>query len=131
MTATTTAPLTGDDLLAVYKANKNVSEHELAKLTGYYSVNKNGTDVHNIAGMKKAMLIAMGVNIGADAKVAGKGPGGRKLSYVAKVQGNKNLLVGKAYTAQLGLNPGDEFQIKLTKSGIRLVPVGGSTEDED
>ena len=61
---------------------------------------------------------------------AGIGKGGRKLSYIATVQGNGNLLVGKAYTAMLDLNPGDEFEIKLGKKAIRLIPVGGSEEDE-
>jgi hypothetical protein len=55
---------------------------------------------------------------------------GRALSYATKVQFNGNLLVGKAYTAQLGLQPGDEFEIKLGRKAIRLVPVGGSDEDE-
>ena len=40
------------------------------------------------------------------------------------------MLVGKAYTAMLELNPGDEFEIKLGKKAIRLVPVGGSEEEE-
>jgi hypothetical protein len=60
----------------------------------------------------------------------GKGKAGRKLSYTATVQGNGNLLVGKAYTATLDLQPGDEFEIKLGKKQIRLVPVGGSDEEE-
>ena len=54
----------------------------------------------------------------------GVGKGGRKLSYTAKVQGNGNLLVGKAYTAKLDLEPGDEFEIKLGKKQVRLIPVG-------
>ena len=40
-------------------------------------------------------------------------------SYIAKVQGNGNLLIGKAYTAMLNLEPGDEFEIKLGKKAIR------------
>ena len=55
---------------------------------------------------------------------------GRGLSYVAKVQFNGNLLVGKAYTAQLGLQPGDEFQIKLGKKQIRLIPAGTGDDEE-
>jgi hypothetical protein len=43
---------------------------------------------------------------------------------------NGNLLVGKAYTAQLDLKPGDEFEIKLGRKQIRLVPVGGADEEE-
>jgi hypothetical protein len=57
------------------------------------------------------------------------GPG-RKLSNVATVQGNGDLRVGKAYTAQLGLQPGDEFEIKLGRKQVRLVPVGGEEGTE-
>ena len=46
------------------------------------------------------------------------------------MQGNGNLLVGKAYTAMLDLRPGDEFEIKLGRKQIRLIPVGGTDEDE-
>jgi hypothetical protein len=41
-----------------------------------------------------------------------------------------NLLVDMAYTGLLGLKPGDEFDIKLGKNQIRLIPVGAS-DDED
>ena len=41
-------------------------------------------------------------------------------SNVATVQGNGNLLVGKAYTAMLDLKPGDEFTIKLSKKCTTL-----------
>ena len=46
------------------------------------------------------------------------------------MQFNGNLLVGKAYTPMLGLQPGDEFEIKLGRKQIRLVPVGGADEEE-
>ena len=48
----------------------------------------------------------------------------------AKVQGNGNLLVGKAFAAMLDLQPGDEFDIKLGRKVIRLIPVAGSEEEE-
>ena len=59
-----------------------------------------------------------------------EGKGGRSLSYVATVQGNGNLPVGKAYTALQDLRPGDEFEIKLGRKQIRLIPVGGADEEE-
>ena len=49
---------------------------------------------------------------------------------MATVQGNGNLLIGKAYTALLELNPGDEFEIKLGRKQIRLIPAGGIDEEE-
>lgn len=44
---------------------------------------------------------------------------------------NGNLLVGKAYTTQLGLQPGDVFEIKLGRRQIRLVPAGATGEEEE
>lgn len=59
----------------------------------------------------------------------GKGKGGRSLRYIAKVQGNGNLLVGMAYTGLLGIKPGDELAIKLGKKQIRLIPAGTAEEE--
>jgi hypothetical protein len=59
----------------------------------------------------------------------GRGKAGRSLSYVAKVQFNGNLLVGKAYTAVLDLLPGDEFEIKLGRKQIKLIPLGSPEEE--
>ncbi len=53
------------------------------------------------------------------------------MSYVAKVQGNGNLLIGKAYTAMLNLEPGDELEIKLGKKAIRLLPTGEAAEHSE
>ena len=83
----------------------------------------------NFTAFYEALLNAKGIDLGTGS--AGIGKGGRKLSYVATVQGNGNLLIGKAYTALLDLKPGDEFDIKLGRKQIRLTPVGGSDEDEE
>ena len=40
-----------------------------------------------------------------------------------------NLLVGKAYSAQLGLEPGDESEIKLSRKQIKLIPLGAAEEE--
>ena len=70
------------------------------------------------------------MNLGTDSAGRGTGKGGRKLGYTTKIQFIGNLLVGKAYTAMLDLQPGDKFEIKLRKKQIHLVPVGGSDEEE-
>jgi hypothetical protein len=49
---------------------------------------------------------------------------------VTHVLFNGNLLIGKAYTAQLGLQPGDPFQIQLGRRQIRLHPLDAPLEDE-
>jgi hypothetical protein len=40
-----------------------------------------------------------------------------------------NLMVGKAYTAVLDLLPGDEFEIKLGRKQIKLIPLGSPEEE--
>ena len=121
--------LTGTDLLAKVKELGDVSKTELATQCGYVSKKKDGSDRVNFTAFYEALLGAKGVELGAGS--AGIGKGGRKLSYIATVQGNGNLLIGKAYTAMLGLEPGDEFEIKLGKKAIRLIPVGGSEEESE
>ena len=37
--------------------------------------------------------------------------------------------MGKAYTAMLDLKPGDEFEIKLGRKQIQLIPMGGTDEE--
>ena len=88
-------------------------------------VKKFRSDRVNFTAVYEALLNAKGIDLCAG---AGVGKSGRKLSYTAKVQGNGNLLVDKAYTAMLDLKVGDEFEIKLGKKAIRLIPVGGSEE---
>ena len=120
--------LTGTDLLTKVKELGDVSKTDLATQCGYVSKKKDGSDRVNFTAFYEALLGAKGVELGVGS--AGIGKGGRKLSYIATVQGNGNLLIGKAYTAMLGLEPGDEFEIKLGKKAIRLIPVGGSEEED-
>ena len=113
--------LTGSDLLAKVKELGDVSKSDLVRACGYVSIKKNGGERLNFTAFYEALLEAKGGNLG-DSGVAGIGKGGRKLSYIATVQGNGNLLIGKAYTALLDLKAGDEFEIKLGRKQIRLLP---------
>ena len=121
--------LTGTELLTKVKELGDVSKTDLATQCGYVSKKKDGSDRVNFTAFYEALLGAKGIELGGGGAAIGKG--GRKLSYVATVQGNGNLLVGKAYTAMLGLEPGAEFDIKLGKKAIRLTPVGGSEEESE
>ena len=114
--------LTGSDLLVKVKELGDVSKSELVRACGYVSIKKNGSERLNFTAFYEALLEAKGFNLG-DSGAAGIGKGGRKLSYVATVQGNGNLLIGKAYTALLDLKAGDEFEIKLGRKQIRLLPI--------
>jgi hypothetical protein len=121
--------LTGSDLLAKVKELGDVSKSDLVRSAGYVSTKKDGSERLNFTAFYEALLEAKGVSLG-EGTGKGKGKGGRSLSYLATVQGNGNLLIGKAYSALLDLSPGDEFEIKLGRKQIRLVPVGGADEDE-
>ena len=121
--------LTGSDLLTKVKDLGDVSKTDLATACGYVSQKKDGSDRVNFTAFYEALLNAKGIDLGGGN--AGVGKGGRKLSYVATVQGNGNLLIGKAYTAMLDLQVGDEFTIKLGKKAIRLIPVGGEEEGDE
>jgi hypothetical protein len=52
------------------------------------------------------------------------------LSFITKAKFNANLMVGKAYTSLLALDPGEEFEIKLGEKQIRLIPLGSLEEEE-
>ena len=121
--------LTGSELLAKVKEQGDASKSDLVRAAGYVSTKKDGSERLNFTAFYEALLEAKGVSLG-EGNGNGKGKAGRSLSYVASVQGNGNLLVGKAYTAMLDLRPGDEFEIKLGRKQIRLVPAGGGDEEE-
>jgi len=122
--------LTGTELLAKVKALGNASKSELVRECGYVSSKKDGSERLNFTAFYEALLEAKGMSLGAGGS-AGRGKAGRSLSYGTKVQFNGNLMVGSAYTEQLGLKPGDQFEIKLGRKQIQLIPLGSAGEEED
>ena len=122
--------LTGNDLLNKVKDLGDVSKSDLVHACGYVSTKKDGGERLNFTAFYEALLEAKGINLSVGGS-ENMEKSGRKLSYMATVQGNGNLLIGKAYTALLELSPGDEFEIKLGRKQIRLMPVGASEEDEE
>ena len=120
--------LTGTELLAKVKELGDVSKSELVRECGYVSSKKDGAERLNFTAFYEALLEAKGLSFG-ESSGKGRGRGGRTLSYSTRVQFNGNLLVGKAYTAILDLKPGDEFEIKLGRKQIQLIPMGGTDEE--
>lgn len=100
-----------------------IPRSDLVRSCGYVSTRKDGRERLNFTAFYEALLEAKGMHLGGGAE-RGKRRPGRHLSYSTKVLFNGNLLVGSAYTAQLGLRPGDAFAIKLGRNQIRLVPAG-------
>jgi AbrB-like transcriptional regulator len=121
-------PLTGEALLEKVKQLEHYSKEEKAKECGYYTVTKNDVVRVNMMKFYNALLEAKEIEI--DGKQSGNGRGGRSASYRISVQANGNLLIGAAYTKQMELKPGDEFEISLGRKHIRLKQVDGETAED-
>jgi len=104
--------LIGQELIDKVKDLDHLSKTEIAIACGYYRV-VDGETYPCFFEFYSAVLDSKGTSLGLH----------RKLSYRAMVQGNGNMVIGKAYTAMLDLHPGDEFDIKLGKDFIRLTRV--------
>ena len=111
-------------MLAKVKELGGALKSDLVRSAGYVSTKKDSTERLNFTAFTEAQLEAKGVSLGDGGGNGGKGKPGRSLSSNTKIQFNGNLLVGKAYTAQLGLKPGDEFEIKLGSQADRAHPLG-------
>lgn len=120
--------LTGVDLVNKVKELGNLSKEEKAKSCGYYTVNKNGIERVNMIKFLNALIEAEGIDL--DNTSNGDQRGGRSASYRITVQTNGNLLIGQAYTKQLGLSPGDEFEVILGRKHIRLQQINATDADE-
>lgn len=124
-------PLIGEELINKVKELGNLSKEEKAKACGYVTVTKNGIERVNMMQFLNALIDAEGIEL--DEKPKANGRGGRSASYRTTVQSNGNLLIGSAYTKELGVNPGDEFEIVLGRKHIRLRQVdqeGNAAEAE-
>ncbi len=118
-------PLVGEELLTKVKELEKEGKEEKAKACGYYTITKNGIERVNMMKFLNALIDAEGIEL--DNTHHTNGRGGRSASYRISVQSNGNLLIGSAYTKQMGLNPGDEFEITLGRKHIRLK----QTDQED
>ena len=123
---TNVEPLTGKGLLKKVKDLEHLSKEDKAKACGYYTVTKNGVERVNMMKFLNALIDAEGIQL--DSTQGGNGRGGRSASYRITVQSNGNLLIGSAYTKQMGLKPGDEFEISLGRKHIRLKQIGADDD---
>lgn len=122
-------PLQGESLLKKVKDLGNLTKEEKARECGYYTVTKNGVERVNMMKFLNALIDAEGIEL--DGKQNGNGRGGRSASYKISVQSNGNLLIGAAYTKQMDLKQGDEFEISLGRKHIHLRQVEAEEEEEE
>jgi len=111
-------PLVGEALLKKVKELEHLTKEDKAKECGYYTLTKSGVERVNMMKFLNALIDAEGIEL--DGKASPNGRGGRSASYRISVQSNGNLLIGAAYTKQMDLQPGDEFEISLGRKHIQL-----------
>lgn len=119
--------LEGKALVDKVKEMPNSSKEEKAKACGYYSVTKDGIERVNIMKFLNALLDAEEISFDTPSD---KNTRGRSASYRIAVQSNGALLIGSAYTKQLGLKPGDEFSLNIGRKHIKLVAIS-EQENQD
>ena len=122
-------PLTGESLSKKVRELGTLSKEEKARACGYLSVTKNGMERVNLMPFLNALMSAEGIELDGKGPDSGTAHGGRRAGYRVGVQSNGNLLIGSAYTKQLGLKPGDEFEISLGRKHIKLNFVGASADE--
>jgi hypothetical protein len=129
--ATQVKPLIGEELLQKVKELDELSKDDKAKACGYYTLTKSGSPRVSMMKFLNALIEAEGIQL--DSAQNGNGRGGRSASYRITVQSNGNLLIGSTYTRQMGLKPGDEFEITLGRKHIRLKQIGenGAVMDDE
>ncbi|MEM9215799.1 MAG: AbrB family transcriptional regulator [Cyanobacteria bacterium P01_F01_bin.150] len=118
MTEAATTPLAGKALLQKVKDLSHLPRREKARMCGYYTVGKDKQTRVNLSEFVEAVLIARGTPVGSDSTKDGRG---REPTYRVSVHKNGQIVIGSTYTEEMGLKPGDEFEIKLGYKHIQLV----------
>lgn len=111
-------PLTGKALEARVNALPHLSKREVARACGYFHITKDDKERIDLAAFYEALLATRGIVLDTDKPQDGRG---REPSNIVRVHKNGQIIVGAAYTKQLGLEPGTEFRIKLGYKHIHLV----------
>ncbi|NEO14176.1 MAG: AbrB family transcriptional regulator [Moorea sp. SIO4G2] len=122
-----TTPLTGKALLQKVKELSHLPRRETAKRCGYYTITKTDQTRVNLTDFYDAVLGAKGVPLDPEGTKDGRG---REPTYRVSVHKNGQIVIGSTYTQSMGLEPGDEFEIKLGYKHIHLKQVDGDSEAE-
>lgn len=123
-----TQPLTGKALLQKVEQLSQLSRRETAKRCGYVTETKTGKPRVNYTGFYDAILAATGMVLDPSSKQDKRG---REPTYRASVHQNGQLIIGPAYTEQIGAQPGDEFEINLGYKHIHLKRVTNGVQEAE
>jgi AbrB family looped-hinge helix DNA binding protein len=124
-----TKQLTGEALLKKVKELSHLPRREIARQCRYFSQGKDGQNRVNLTDFYDALLAAKGVPLTKDSR--DRGP-----TFRVSVHKNGQIVIGSTYTELMGLQPGDEFEIKLGHKHIHLKQIesdtsGDSTESDN
>lgn len=125
--------LQGDQLLSKIYQFRGLNRSELVRACGYVSHSEDGRERLHFTDFYEAILEAKGVHFSSHGArgLARRSAQGRQLTFNTHVHFNGNLMVGRAYTEQLHLQPGDQFRIQLNDGEIRLIPLTDKTQAGD
>ena len=126
MNETVTAPLTGKTLLQKVKELSHLPRRETAKRCGYFTTSKNGQIRVNLTEFYDAVLGARGVALEPGGVKDGRG---REATFKVSVHKNGQIVIGSTYTKEMGLKPGDEFEIKLGYKHIHLKQIDSDLDN--
>ncbi|MGL5034379.1 MAG: AbrB family transcriptional regulator [Microcystaceae cyanobacterium] len=121
-----TTALTGKALLAKVKECAQMPRRETAKACGYYTTSKDGQVRVDLTDFYNAVLAAKGIPLDPGGIKDGRG---REPTFRVSVHKNGQIVIGSTYTEQMGLESGDEFEIKLGYKHIHLKQVGVGDDD--
>jgi AbrB family looped-hinge helix DNA binding protein len=119
-------PLTGKALLQKVKELSHMTKRETARECGYYTLTKDNQPRINLSNFYDALLEAKGITLEPETSKDGRG---REPTYRVTVHKNGQIVIGSAYTEEMNLKPGDEFEIKLGYKHIHLKQLDPNAED--
>ena len=117
----TPTQLKGKALLKKLESLQGSNKIEKAKACGYFVTTKDGKQRVNSNQFMEAILEAQGFVLESEPPQDKRG---REASYQVSVHRNGVIIIGSSYTREMGLEPGDEFEIKLGSEHIHLKKIG-------
>jgi AbrB family looped-hinge helix DNA binding protein len=103
-----------------------MTKRETARECGYYTLTKDNQPRINLSNFYDALLEAKGITLEPETSKDGRG---REPTYRVTVHKNGQIVIGSAYTEEMNLKPGDEFEIKLGYKHIHLKQLDPNAED--
>ena len=113
--------LVGKELLDKARSLSNRPEDDIARGCGYVGPSGRLLKKSFYRALVEAKAEAQGWQLPKRSSSSSGASRGRQAEFRTRVHGNGNLLIGHAYTRQLGLEPGQEFRIELQQDSGTIV----------